>query len=213
MLEETILTSSTTLKAPGHCPAPPDDPESLRHFHRTVQSPSTSRFYRIPMTKTMQSEAVMHVRTIWWWTGEESNIRRTWVATYAKEAVVTRVIPCMRALPDLVALTSFSTELGEVNICLNACEYKVNGRLAGRRVYQQLPTQTRSRFLNRPFQGFSGSYLSFSYSNSGHWSPRIVNFPPASLLRMLDKLEISNAETAMWGNLLIIIPIQTSRTK
>ena len=55
------------------------------------------------------------------------NIRRTWVATYAKEAVVTWVIPCMRALPDLVALTSFSTELGEVNICLNACIYEVKG--------------------------------------------------------------------------------------
>jgi hypothetical protein len=48
---------------------------------------------------------------------------------------VTRVIPCMRALPDLVALTSFSTELGEVNICLNAWEYEVNNTLAGKRVW------------------------------------------------------------------------------
>jgi hypothetical protein len=40
----------------------------------------------------------------------------------------------MRALPDLVALTSFSTELGEVNICLNACEYEVSSTLAGKRV-------------------------------------------------------------------------------
>ena len=45
----------------------------------------------------------------------------TCVATYAREAVVTRVIPCIRALPDLVAFTSFSTELGEVKMCLKAC--------------------------------------------------------------------------------------------
>lgn len=38
------------------------------------------------------------------------------------EAVVTAVMPWMRALPDRVALISFSTELGEVNICLNAFE-------------------------------------------------------------------------------------------
>ena len=44
----------------------------------------------------------------------------TWVAIYAKDAVVVRVIPCIRAFPDLVAFTSFSTELGEVKICLNA---------------------------------------------------------------------------------------------
>ena len=41
----------------------------------------------------------------------------------------------MRALPDLVALTSFSTELGDVNICLNACEYEVNGTPAGKKVW------------------------------------------------------------------------------
>ena len=48
----------------------------------------------------------------------------TWVAIYAKEAVVVRVIPCIRAFPDLVAFTSFSTELGEVKICLNAYTLK-----------------------------------------------------------------------------------------
>jgi hypothetical protein len=53
---------------------------------------------------------------------------------YAKEAVVTWVILCMQALPDLVALTSFSMELGEVNICLNTCKHEVNGTLAGKRV-------------------------------------------------------------------------------
>ena len=31
------------------------------------------------------------------------------------------VIPCIQALPDWVALVSFSTELGDVNMCLNAC--------------------------------------------------------------------------------------------
>jgi len=45
---------------------------------------------------------------------------------YAREAVVMRVIPCSRALPDLVALTSFSTELGEVKMCLNACPLRIN---------------------------------------------------------------------------------------
>jgi len=42
----------------------------------------------------------------------------TCVAMYAIEAGVTRVIPWIRALPDRVALGSFSTELGEVNMCL-----------------------------------------------------------------------------------------------
>ena len=36
------------------------------------------------------------------------------VATYAMEAVVVRVIPCRRALPDFVAFISFSMELGKV---------------------------------------------------------------------------------------------------
>ncbi len=33
------------------------------------------------------------------------------------DALVTRVMPCIRAFPDLVALASLSTELGEVKIC------------------------------------------------------------------------------------------------
>lgn len=41
------------------------------------------------------------------------------------EAVVTEVMPWMRALPDRVALTSFSAELGEVNTCLNALNHHV----------------------------------------------------------------------------------------
>jgi hypothetical protein len=38
----------------------------------------------------------------------------TRVAIYAINAVVTRVMPCMRAFPDRLALGSLSTELGEV---------------------------------------------------------------------------------------------------
>jgi hypothetical protein len=36
------------------------------------------------------------------------------------DAIVTEVIPCIRAFPDLVALGSFPTELGDVKMCLNA---------------------------------------------------------------------------------------------
>jgi len=42
-------------------------------------------------------------------------------AMYARKAIVTWVIPCRRALPDLVAFISFSMELGEVKMCLYAC--------------------------------------------------------------------------------------------
>jgi hypothetical protein len=44
----------------------------------------------------------------------------TWVAIYAIEAGVTQVIPWIRALPERVALATFSTELGDVNTCLYA---------------------------------------------------------------------------------------------
>ena len=44
----------------------------------------------------------------------------TCVAVYVIEALVTRVMPCIRAFLDRVALESFSTELGEVNMCLKA---------------------------------------------------------------------------------------------
>lgn len=46
--------------------------------------------------------------------------KHIWVAIYAKEAVMVWVISCIWAFLDLVAFTSFSTELGEVKICLNA---------------------------------------------------------------------------------------------
>jgi hypothetical protein len=37
---------------------------------------------------------------------------------YAIDESVMQVIPWIRAFPERVALGSFSTELGEVNICL-----------------------------------------------------------------------------------------------
>ena len=43
------------------------------------------------------------------------------------EPLVTPVMPCMRAFPDLVALASLSTELGEVNMCLNVLYISVVG--------------------------------------------------------------------------------------
>ena len=65
MLEETELTSSTTLTDPEHHPAPPGDPGSLIRFHRSVLSQSRCHFYRKPMKRTVQSEAVEH-----WFNGE-----------------------------------------------------------------------------------------------------------------------------------------------
>jgi hypothetical protein len=59
--EETELTSSTTLTDPERQPAPPDDPGSLRRSHRSVPSRSRCHFYRIPMKRTVQSEAVGHL--------------------------------------------------------------------------------------------------------------------------------------------------------
>ena len=38
------------------------------------------------------------------------------------EAIVTWVILWMCALPDRIAFGSFSTELGDVKMCLYACE-------------------------------------------------------------------------------------------
>jgi hypothetical protein len=42
----------------------------------------------------------------------------TWVAIYVREGLVTEVIPWILALPERVALTSLSTELGDVKMCL-----------------------------------------------------------------------------------------------
>jgi len=48
--------------------------------------------------------------------------KHTCIVTYAKEAIVARVIPYIQAFLDLVAFTFFSTEWGDVKICLNAYE-------------------------------------------------------------------------------------------
>ena len=58
--EETELTCSTTLTDREHRPARPDDSGSRRHFYRSVPSRSRCHFYRIPMKRTVQSEAVGH---------------------------------------------------------------------------------------------------------------------------------------------------------
>lgn len=42
------------------------------------------------------------------------------------EPRVTLVMPWIRAFPDLVALGSFSTELGDVKICLKACSAEIS---------------------------------------------------------------------------------------
>ena len=59
--EETKPTSSTTLTDPKHHLAPPDDPGSQRHFHRSVPSQLRCHFYRTLMKRTVQSEAVRHL--------------------------------------------------------------------------------------------------------------------------------------------------------
>ena len=118
----------------------------------------------------------------------------------------------MRALPDLVALTSFSTELREVNICLNACKYKVNGTLVGKRVWT----------VTHPNQK----------TVSEEAVPRVLRIIPLVLVQqqwplitadnqfatskpLLDAKLTSNkwSGTGMQGSLLIITSIQTSRTK
>ena len=52
----------------------------------------------------------------------------TCVAMYAMEPGVTQVIPWRRAFPDLVAFGSLSTELGDVNTCLNAFNAQLSER-------------------------------------------------------------------------------------
>jgi hypothetical protein len=59
---------------------------------------------------------------------EGMRIQYTWVAMYAIEAWLVRVILWMRALPECVALGSLSTELGDVNTCLNALDHHVHDK-------------------------------------------------------------------------------------
>lgn len=90
-----------------------------------------------------------------------------WVATYAMEAAVTLVIPCMRAFPDRVAFGSFSTELGDVKMCLNVldltfeCQYTL-------KVTEALKlTRTSKVPLKSPLVGSSRLYLPSWYMNVG----------------------------------------------
>lgn len=77
------------------------------------------------------------------------------------EARVTLVMPCKRAFPDLVALASLSTELGDVNICLNVYEKMFiqlysNFKLAPERY---LLTFTNIELRRRPFHGSLSLYF------------------------------------------------------
>jgi hypothetical protein len=49
---------------------------------------------------------------------------------YAIDGSEMQTIPCIWAFPERVAFGSFSTELGEVNIYLNAC--KIDAKLGTR---------------------------------------------------------------------------------
>ena len=151
-----MLTNSTNPAIRPRYLSHPDHPKSPRQCHKTTQNQSWCHSCRRPRRKTVQSGAAI-------WSGAWNGVtgKHTCVATYAKEAVVTRVIPCMRAFPDLVALTSFSTELGEVKICLNACSHRNKQYIQVRKKWVQL-TQTSNSFLKRPSQGSSGTYAPFS---------------------------------------------------
>ena len=56
----------------------------------------------------------------------------------------------MRAFPDRVALGSFSTELGDVKMCLYAYELQL-AHLCIEAEFKH--TETRILLLNKPFQG------------------------------------------------------------
>lgn len=74
--------------------------------------------------------------------------------TYANDGIVTDDMPCIRAFPDRVAFGSLSTELGDVNICLNAFYSEV---ISSDTRHMAVLTKTSILFLNKPLQGFSGS--------------------------------------------------------
>ena len=80
----------------------------------------------------------------------------TCVAVYATEALVTWVMLCMHAFPDRVALQLFSTELGEVNICLKAYIHVSDGYKMKETEIKQ--TQISMQLRNNPLHGFSSSY-------------------------------------------------------
>jgi hypothetical protein len=83
------------------------------------------------------------------------------VAMYAIDAAVTCLIPWMRALPERVAFGSLSTELGDVNTCLNAWRHDMSAFQRLKRLQytgkRRVLTLTKSGLLHKPFQGSSGS--------------------------------------------------------
>lgn len=113
-----MLTNSTSPAVHWHHPSPLDRPKILKYYRKIVQSQLKCQSCRRLRRTTVRSGAARRL-VVEWWNG--GTVKHTCVATYAREAVVTRVIPCIRALPDLVAFVSFSTELGEVKMCLYAC--------------------------------------------------------------------------------------------
>ena len=70
-------------------------------------------------------------------------------------------IPCIWAFPDLVVFTSFSTDPGEVKICLCAYSLQNKQHIWVRNKWVQL-VQMSNSFLKRPSRGSSGSYTPFS---------------------------------------------------
>jgi hypothetical protein len=111
----------------------------------------------------MRSEAKKDIVRVEIWYREGC----TCVATYAIEAVVTDFMPWIRALPDRVAFGSFSTELGDVKICLNACQWSTD--LATQPDENTIGlTVTSNRLRNSPLHGSSSSYFWSAYSIAGH---------------------------------------------
>ena len=80
----------------------------------------------------------------------------TCVAVYAIEALVTQVMPCIHAFPDHVALQSFLSELGEVNICLKALVHMSDSYKKVDPERKQ--TQISMWLRNNPCHGFSTLY-------------------------------------------------------
>ena len=72
---------------------------------------------------------------------------------------MTDVMPWIRALQERVALTTLSTELGDVKMCLHASE---GGSVSVRwmiRIRSWNLTDTKIELLRRPLHGSSGSNL------------------------------------------------------
>lgn len=112
------LTCSTRVVGLQLPRAPLGRLEAVKWSSKTVLNQSLCPSVRIPSRSTTQSEPIVDerfslqgMRTM-----RKGSEYRTCVATYAMDAGVTFTMPWIRALPDLVARGSLSTELGEVNM-------------------------------------------------------------------------------------------------